>query len=400
MRNAVPTAPAATGASDVSPAAGPLTWAAARLRLGQANVGFWVAVALVLVAVAPEPVTGGMFSHALAWFVCVAVFAVLQAPFDVLGGYLLPVAHGRRPEGVGRWGVAWASGVLLHSSVWILFGWMALVVSRSAGDAAAVAAATVGALALVALQGDFARFLAQTHPPGARLTAALDAAQIDPGRVRVVETLDTGFAGGWVGPRGMESLLVPARWLEMSSPALHASLVRRGLALSSGSRALGVIGAIAYNTLGACVVLAFVPGAGFATVGGLLVSSAGFTLWAFVGILTLPTLSRLAVTDLDVRTAIVLGEAGSLSAAIETLDGDQEDEGERPPWTEAIFHPVPNRDERARALRRLPIVGTGPTPWRVARMSLFAGWAHFSWLSRAVHCNIGRPELWAVYPGD
>ncbi len=33
-------------------------------------------------------------------------------------------------------------------------------------------------------------------------------------------------------------------------------------------------------------------------------------------------------------------------------------------------------------------------------MSLFLSWACFGFLSRAVHCNSGIPELWVLLPCD
>jgi hypothetical protein len=36
--------------------------------------------------------------------------------------------------------------------------------------------------------------------------------------------------------------------------------------------------------------------------------------------------------------------------------------------------------------------------WHAARTTLFLSWAGFGLLSRAVHCNSGRPEPWALPP--
>ncbi len=38
--------------------------------------------------------------------------------------------------------------------------------------------------------------------------------------------------------------------------------------------------------------------------------------------------------------------------------------------------------------------------WNVARTTLFLSWACGGFLARAVHCNIGRPELWVLFPTD
>jgi hypothetical protein len=36
----------------------------------------------------------------------------------------------------------------------------------------------------------------------------------------------------------------------------------------------------------------------------------------------------------------------------------------------------------------------------LARHALWLGWGTLSPISRAVHCNVGRPALWAMLPGD
>jgi hypothetical protein len=33
-------------------------------------------------------------------------------------------------------------------------------------------------------------------------------------------------------------------------------------------------------------------------------------------------------------------------------------------------------------------------------MMLYLSWAGIGGLSRAVHCNVGRPPLWVLLPGD
>jgi hypothetical protein len=83
----------------------------------------------------------------------------------------------------------------------------------------------------------------------------------------------------------------------------------------------------------------------------------------------------------------------------------------------AAAHPRPSvvRAQRLAdpaAQQHQPVVGAGGSsgdadprppalvPWGVARLALFTSWAPLSPLSRAVHCNIGHPELWALLPVD
>ena len=178
------------------------------------------------------------------------------------------------------------------------------------------------------------------------------------------------------------------------------ALRRRAWALNSGARGQGMAVALAFVILGIGLVLAVVPDAGLTRANGLLMTSAGFTLWSFLGLLTLPSLSRRAVMNIDRMAVTGAHEVALFEQTIRALDSVQEDEDSRPVWVERIFHPVPAPNERFRALRSTAVVSSGLMPYRVTRNMLFTSWAGFSWLSRAVHCNCGRPVLWAIPPGD
>jgi hypothetical protein len=377
----------------VRPGAASLTWARARLRLGQSNVGFWVLVAAAVLAWRPALPDG-----VAGWAAVVAAYVGAQAVFDVVGGYLLPVRHGRRRPGLGAWLAGWARGVAVHAGVWLAVGALTLAVHGALGAVAAAAVAPLLGLALLAGQGAALRASAgprMTRPDGP-VQSALNAAGVDPERVSVVHDVDDrGFVGGWVGLPGAERLLLPASWI--ADPGrLRVILARRAHALRSGARARGALAGWAFNAVGWALALALAPGASTATASGLLAATAGFTLWAFLGLLTLPTLSRRAVLALDRHAAVALGRE-PVAEAIRSLDRDQEDEAERPAWQGRIFHPVPTPTERVAALDGGE---DAPGLWRVTRMALYLGWAQGSWLSRAVHCNAGRPGLWAVLPGD
>ena len=80
------------------------------------------------------------------------------------------------------------------------------------------------------------------------------------------------------------------------------------------------------------------------------------------------------------------------------LDELQDDEPERAAGVESVFHPVPSVGNRLRALgERVP---RGAGAWHLARTVLFLSHISLSLLPRAVHCNVGRPELWVYLPSD
>lgn len=130
---------------------------------------------------------------------------------------------------------------------------------------------------------------------------------------------------------------------------------------------------------------------------GLVTTALWFTLWSFLGLLVLPSLSRPAVFEAD-RFVRDRGASDHLiEETIHDLDHLQDDEPVRGPWIERIFHPVPSVASRMENLR------SEKTPrgaWQGARIALYLSWACFGFLSRAVHCNSGRPELWVLFPGD
>ncbi len=116
------------------------------------------------------------------------------------------------------------------------------------------------------------------------------------------------------------------------------------------------------------------------------------TLWAFVGLLVLPSLSRSAVFAADraaadaglapagwiTRFPDLTGENGSANAAVQT-----------------VFYPIPSAGTRLRALARAP---RGFVLGSLARNNLYYSWATLTLLGRAVHCNVGRPALWVFPP--
>jgi len=114
-----------------------------------------------------------------------------------------------------------------------------------------------------------------------------------------------------------------------------------------------------------------------------------------LGLLVLPTVSRQATYGID-RNVIRRGVPSELLVAmLRKLDQLQDDEPSRPTVIETIFHPVPSIENRNISSD----VGS-PIAWHAARMMLFLSWSCLGLLARAVHCNVGRPELWIMLPTD
>jgi hypothetical protein len=219
--------------------------------------------------------------------------------------------------------------------------------------------------------------------------------QICAPQVIAVRHRDVGFTGGIVGFGKSARIVIPQAWLQtLSRDELATAIARRAVAVQSGSYSRGLAIAFGWNLIGfgLCTQL---PGAGVTSVAALVTAFCGFTLWSFFGLLVLPTLSRNASLHIDG----ILGRKGTPKILIWdtafSLDQMQDSEPHRSKWIETIFHPIPNVSSRNRRQPNSKLVA-----WNVARTTLFFSWACFGMLSRAVHCNVGRPELWTMLPTD
>jgi len=380
---------------------GTLTYARSRLYLGISGVGTAVLAATALLAfdiptvgfatTTEQSVGRSLFAVGLFFVFSFGLFFL----FDLLGGAWVV----RRKDNAPLWLVSWLRGVAVQWTVWMLTAAALMLTARAAGTTAAIGVFVVIQFALALFRGTFARIIASfgVHPTPPVFAEAAERAGIPLARLRVVDTADEGFVGGW-GSLLPRTLVAPRRWEVLPADVLAAQLARRAAVADSGAHVRGVLGAIAFNTLGFVVVLQL-TGAAPATAAGIVTIMAGMTLWAFLGVLVLPTPSRAAVYAADASAAATQG-AAVVKASIERLDQWQDDEPTRTPTIERIFHPVPARANR---LARLDGERRGLSALHahnLARHALWLGWGSFSAISRAVHCNVGRTALWAVLPGD
>lgn len=358
------------------------TYARARLLLGIASVGTLVVLSagLLLLGV-PGEVLPGTTSWALTdvvWLaLLVALYVALSAPFDVLGGLTLPRRYGRPlvAQGFAR---TWVRGATWHGLSLFAVGLILLAAGRAGGDGAALAVSSVLTVGLLTAQVRLAELVGGVCRDGDRLSAP-----------------DPSFVGGIVGLPWRDRTILSAAW---DDETVRVQLVRREALRHSGARRLGVVTAALFDLLGLAIVLFATP-ASATSVSGIATLSLWMTLWSFLGLLVLPSLSRRAVIAAD-RAAVSSGiDPGDLTRVLRRLDAEQEDEPGRSRLVETVFHPVPSLERRfaAVAAERGPEL---PQPWNTARTALFLSWASLGLLSRAVHCNCGRPALWVVFPGD
>ncbi|WP_439630199.1 SDR family oxidoreductase [Gemmata sp.] len=384
---APPAAPAAPG------------YGRARLWLGMSAVGTLVALAAVALALglpgrAAPDAEAPVGDHLLGLLGFVLLYAVVQLPFDLLGGYLLPRRYGRSHPSPGRYLSGLARGVAAHTTV-LLAAAVALLFAGRYGGAAGTAAA--GALlALAALRGRVALASAV-----ARLELTPSAPEgTSPGdRVPVAlgERADEGFTGSVVGVLRPRLHLLPMKWREvLGSEGLRVALRRRCLAVLTGSWRRGRVLALLFTLTGVAAAALLVGPDRLGTAAGTIELSLWFTLWSFLGLLTLPTLSRRGVAEVDERLLSEGCPREALEKVVRQLDDLQDGERDRSPLIETIFHPVPSVTQRLRGPHSHGRLGY----WDAARTAVYLSPAGLGLLGRAVHCNCGRPALWVFLPAD
>lgn len=369
-----------------------LTYGRARLLLGISGVGTWVLLAVgVLMTALPAWLAGithgNLGADALIVVALSLVVIAIQAPFDVLGGYLLPRRHGRTTQPVASIVWRWLRGVAAYQGVYLLLGLMLLVASRGLGPLGMVLVGIAASMGLLAVRTPLAALVGGLSNVGPNEAAGDDAA--------MVASSDSGFTGGIEGVFRARRQLVPHRWINTLSPEmLSLAMRRRREAATSGLWLRGRVLSLAFILVGLAIAGTQV-GELAGTSGGVLTFAAVFTLWSFLGLLFLPTLSRrasIAVDQLLVRDGVDPVDLSALAAA---LDAMQDGEPSRPKWIERVFHPIPNVTSRNRERTSARLGG-----WDVARTSAFLGMSGLSPLGRAVHCNSGRPSLWVYLPLD
>lgn len=343
-----------------------LTYAQARLRLGMAGVGLWVLVSLALLATTEAP-------HPLR---ALGGYLALSFPLDLLGGQILPRLWRRDTTiGMSPWTGLYLRGLALHSGLLAVGLTGVSLAYRWAGVSAATGLYVLGALLLLRSQVRALQFLG----------ASLERRD----GVLWLATYDFRFSGGLSGLPGSEEIVLPAHWQHSPVTAgwrLHLER-HRGLQ-RSGSRALGCGLGIAFTAAGLAWTLPVIDG-------DPVKLAAAMTLWSFLGLLLLPSLSRPGVHYADALCQRdPVQKAGEVWDWLAWLERWQEEDEVRSPWVERIFHPVPSWSSR-RALRTARFF-----PWNAARTALWTSVLAGGLLSRAVHCNSGRPELWFWPPTD
>ena len=380
-----------------------MDYARSRLILGMVTVGTIVVLSVLVLWTGCFGISVERFGRAdlkQVWLIptALAAFFLLLVPFDFLGGFLLPRRFGRSQQTFGGWSKRYLLGVIQQWLIYSIVASLLAALAASYGVALAVVFTALVMLAMVVTR-DLAMSNRQADefqnsPTLQEAIRSVEGWGIPVNRLTIADHRDSGFTGGIVGFGKWSTIVIPRRWLAFEAERLATAIARRALAIQSGSYTTGIIASLVFNLVGFALSMA----AGSGEVGSLiwlLTSMCWFTIWSFIGLLLLPTISRNASLKIDRRLVSQGVSQQLIIAGANELDQLQDGEPSRTAIIEAVFHPIPSVEKRF-AQERV----SGLAAWHMARTTLFLSWACLGTLNRAVHCNIGRPELWKMLPSD
>lgn len=363
----------------------------ARLYVGISGVGTLVLIAVVMLSLdSPRLMFPLVPSHGqteyFAFMIFFAGIAAVLLPFDLIGGLHIPSKYEGETPNLTAWLRKWAFAAILQVLFFATTFFMYLQVVRIFGAFYLIALFIVMQLTLLA--GQLAIW---------QLMSSQSISQRTDDSVLFVSHSDHRFTGGVSGIPGFEMIVIPSAWRDkMTSSHINTLVERRGKAIESNGRLRGSLFALIWNTTGLSIAL-LISGFAISSVAGLITVFLWYLLFSFVGLLVLPAINRQSVFALD-RCYIENGQKDELLQSLAELDQLTEQDPSRTVSAESVFQPIPCPARRAKALSEKG--STFVLAWNVARTALFLSWAFGGPLARAVHCNVGRPELWSMLPTD
>ncbi|MBX9722996.1 MAG: hypothetical protein K2X81_16455 [Candidatus Obscuribacterales bacterium] len=380
-----------------------------RRWLGIAYVGVVVTACSIVLsfALAPSifPVSSpSMASLALDLTAVIVLFSLCSLPFDIVG-FNIERLYGRTTSSLSSFLAKQIAAAFRHGVILLAMALIAAFVSRLFGLTGLLISSVFLSCCLLAGQLAMAKFyggFSCERAPDDVARTSLEKTKSLP--LLLAQADERCFSGGIVGLPFFESIVIPKQWLaQFSPPQLSAELTRRNLIVASGGRFRGVLLALIFTNIGVWLAALLTTGQfslPLSSVAGLVTMSAAFTLWSFIGLLVLPLFSHFGVYEAD-RLALENGvNKELLFQVIAKIDADLEDEPERTVAVDTIFHPVPTIAYRLQALEQKQPINQGMAAWQAARYAIFLSVIGLGLLGRAVHCNAGKPELWAMLPAD
>lgn len=314
-------------------------------------------------------------------------YLVLQSTADICGGVIIPLVFQKQSEGVLQLVRHLCLGAIRHGvlniatlgtlvSGSILFGRLGLLI------------AGVVNIAVLLL---FQRYLFQ-------LVSWTKLEKTHEKITLVSSGLDSGFTGAVVDSINGTILLLPFTAIGVDYEYKTLRLKALRVLQSKSTR---IILSTLTNSFGCIMALYYLSHYQSLPVRDVILYSLCTTLWSFALLIVLPVLNRQAVFSID-RELIDSGlKYSEFERAVRIEDSRGEDEYSRSTLVQSVFYPIPAPETR---LKQVTTTLRFSRFWiafhQIARRSLYASLGCGGFLSRSVHCNVGRPELWIIAPSD
>lgn len=350
-----------------------------RLALGISNVGFWVLTTLAGVLWLGSTDAPAINNAYLIWVLFVAT--TIQALFDVAGGFVLMPLPSREWKSFTK---RWLTGVCTHCFLLCIAGflnyWSFLLFK----------AFYIGIATSVVGLFFFRRQILSLVSGPQQVRSTVVGVQCCS-----VASLDPAFTGGTYGVGEHATILLPEAWkTRLSASQINTVVQRRLWEIKSNLPARSFLFVLLWNLFGCGLGSHLLEITSRLPAHAMLLEACWMTLWGFVGLLTLPSLSRSTVFGADRAAAAAGCDAEGWIHLVPEITGE---DGGSTPLSQRIFYPVPSTTQR---LRDLKLTSTQQAFGNVARTNLFLSLGTLTFLGRCVHCNAGRPELWIFPPAD
>jgi hypothetical protein len=359
-----------------------MTYARSRLWLGITTVGFWVVFCIIALRL-NLPNLAQSYPILLVIPTSILAYIVISFPFDFMGGYSLPKKYNRTSHSFQQWLFSWVKGISAQ-------GLCLLVLSLVLWQVCSFNQFWTQVLGVIGLQLCLAIF----QPVFAAWIGQFEKIKKSNGQ-KVWKSEDIGFTGGVTA---LGQSIIPEQWqAALDDEQLSWVQQRRDAIAKQPVNLFGVFLAIGFNTAG-FITITNLFGLQFQYSSDWMTLVFGFTLWSFLGVLVLPVVSQMAALRLDSENQNNTAPA-VITSTVTQLDKWQDEEPARHPWIQRIFHPLPSVEQRINLIDEPKKTSTSGF-WHAARRALYYSWPMMNLINRAVHCNVGRPDLWVFLPSE
>ncbi len=372
-----------------------------RLLLGISNVGtIVIIVSLSLYYKIPSELIvsdGSVISDILVLLAVLLIYIFINLPFDIIGGYILPKQFQKTDYQFSDFIINLSKGILNHSLAIFLLGSTIYFTGKYFGPYIVLPVSLCLLLILIIFQQHISRLIGSYTTSKFSTNVLNTPNNINHQSLLIADSNDEMFTGALSGLPGKEKLIFPRMWINcLKKETLELLINRRNYSRISGNRIRGIIVAVAWNLSGLAIIN-FLPNAGYSTITQFVYTILWFTMWSFLSLLILPTLSRFGVYAVDKYAILNSVPLEKFSLYLDDLKTVSSDEQKRSNLVETIFHPIPSVENR---VEKLDSTYSFKGAWNAARNSIYYSWLGMGLLSRSVHCNCGKPDLWVFLPCD